>query len=104
MGAITAKGKGYFHDDEETKQWFYHALAKKVSPTNQEGEDAFYELLNSPLRTVLEVVPEKWISFDAEKSHKDRMGLLDESEKTPRLSADIERMAKERDKRGLDPR
>jgi len=101
-GAVTVKGRATFHDDTETKEWFYRLLAKKVSPENKEGEDAFYELLDSPLRTVISVVPEKWISFDAEKSHKDRMGLLSEDEKTPPLSADTERMNKEREKRGLE--
>lgn len=103
-GAVTVKGKGYFHDDDDTKQWFYPALSKKVSPDNKEGEDAFYELLDSPLRVILEVVPEKWISFDAEKSAKDRAGLLGEEEKTPRLSSDAERMNRERAKRGLESR
>ena len=104
MGAVTVKGKGYFHDDDETKEWFYRALSKKVSPDDKEGEDAFYEILDSPLRVVLEVVPEKWISFDADKSARDRAGDLREDEKTPRLSADTDRMNSERAKRGLDPR
>lgn len=103
-GAITVKGRATFHDDTETKEWFYALLAKKVSPDNKEGEDAFYSLLDSPLRTVISVEPEKWISFDAEKSAKDRIGLLSEDEKTPPLSADTERMNKERAKRGLDER
>ncbi len=103
-GAVTVKGRGLFHDDDETKEWFYRALSKKVSPDNKEGEDAFYELLDSPLRTVLEVVPEKWISFDAEKSAKDRAGLLSEDEKTPRLSSDADRMNKYREEKGLEPR
>ena len=104
MGAVTVKGKGYFHDDDETKEWFYRALSKKVSPDDKEGEDAFYEILDSPLRVVLEVVPEKWISFDADKSARDRAGELREDEKTPRLSADTDRMNSERAKRGLAPR
>ncbi len=104
LGAVTVKGKGYFHDDDETKEWFYRALSKKVSPDDKEGEDAFYEILDSPLRVVLEVVPEKWISFDADKSARDRAGELREDEKTPRLSADTDRMNSERAKRGLDPR
>lgn len=103
-GAVTVKGKATFHDDEETKHWFYRALSRKVSPDDKAGEDAFYELLDSPLRTVISVVPEKWISFDAEKSAKDRLGLLSEEEKTPPLSADTERMNKEREKRGLEHR
>lgn len=103
-GAVTVKGKGQFHDDEKTKKWFYALLAKKVSPDNEAGEKAFYDLLDSPLRTVLEVTPEKWISFDADKSARDRAGLLGEEEKTPRLSADTNRMGQEREKRGMDPR
>ena len=103
-GAVTIKGRATFHDDDETKEWFYRALSKKVSPDSKEGEDAFYDLLDSPLRTIISVVPEKWISFDAEKSQKDRMGLLTDEEKTPPLSSDTLRMNKEREKRGLDPR
>ena len=103
-GAVTIKGKATFHDDDKTKKWFYRALSKKVSPDSKEGEDAFYSLLDSPLRTIISVVPEKWISFDADKSQRDRMGTLSEEEKTPRLSADTERMGREREKRGLEPR
>ena len=103
-GAVTIKGRATFHEDDETKEWFYRALSKKVSPDSKEGEDAFYDLLDSPLRTIISVVPEKWISFDAEKSQKDRMGLLSDEEKTPPLSSDMLRMNEEREKRGLDPR
>ena len=103
-GAVTVKGHATFHDDDETKKWFYRALSRKVSPDDREGEDAFYSLLDSPLRTIISVAPEKWISFDADKSQRDRMGLLKEEEKTPRLSADTVRMNKEREKRGLEPR
>ena len=103
-GAVTVKGHATFYDDDETKKWFYRALSRKVSPDDREGEDAFYSLLDSPLRTIISVAPEKWISFDADKSQRDRMGLLKEEEKTPRLSADTVRMNKEREKRGLEPR
>ena len=103
-GAVTIKGHASFHDDDETKEWFYRALARKVSPNSREGEDAFYSLLDSPLRTVISVEPQKWISFDADKSQRDRMGLLKEEEKTPRLSADAVRMNREREKLGLEPR
>ena len=80
------------------------ADSRKKFIDDKEGENAFYNLLDSPLRTIISVVPEKWISFDAEKSQKDRMGLLTDEEKTPPLSADMERMNKERERRGLDPR
>lgn len=104
MGAITIKGEATFHDDRDTKLWFYRKLSQKVSPTDKKGEDAFYEMLDSPLRTVVQIKPVKWISFDAAKSAKDRAGLLDESEKTPRMSSDKDRMNAEREKRGLEPR
>ena len=103
-GAITVKGKATFHDDTETKEPFYRRLSKKVSPDSKEGEDAFYSLLDSPLRTLISVEPEKWISFDADKSSRDRAGKLGEDEKTPRLSSDTQRMPKEREKRGLGER
>ena len=40
-GAVTIKGRATFHDDDETKEWFYRALSRKVSPDSKEGEDAF---------------------------------------------------------------
>ena len=52
----------------------------------------------------LDVTLKKWISFDAEKSAKDRAGLFRDEEKTPPLSADVERMKVEREKRGIKPR
>ena len=103
-GAATMKGRAIFHEDQATKDWFYRALSKKVSPKSKESEDAFFSLLDSPLRVILEIVPEKWITFDADKSARDMAGSLGEDEKTPRLSADTQRMAKERAKRGLAPR
>lgn len=103
-GSVAIKGRGHFHDDTETKKWFYRALAKKVSPTDRTGEEAFYSLLDSPLRTVLEIVPEKWITFDSNKSSRDMAGVLPEEEKTKRKSSDAVRMNKERKKRGLEPR
>lgn len=104
QGAATMKGRAIFHDDDDTKAWFYQALAKKVSPNNETGEAQFRSLLDSPLRVILEVVPEKWITFDSAKSSRDMAGTLREDEKTPRLEADALRMNKERGKRGLAPR
>jgi len=54
-GAITFKGTGEFFDDPETKDWFYRALAQKLNPGSAEGEEFFYNFLDSPLRTVLAV-------------------------------------------------
>ena len=103
-GAAPCKGRAILHEDQATKDWFYRALAKKVSPNSKEGEEAFFNLLDSPLRTILEVVPEKWITYDAEKAGRDMAGQLPEEEKTARQSGDAERMNRERAKRGLPPR
>ena len=62
---------------------------------------AFAERLDSPLRVVIEVVPEKWITFDAAKFGADTMGVLSDDQKGPMLSADSERMPAELKRRGL---
>ncbi|MFT7652295.1 MAG: nitroimidazol reductase NimA-like FMN-containing flavoprotein [Candidatus Azotimanducaceae bacterium] len=102
MGAVTFKGRGVFVDDEDTKLKFYRALSKKVSPDDQGGEDDFYSLLDSPLRLVLDITPEKVISFDADKSHRHREGTLAEDEKSPLQSSDAQRLQQERARRGID--
>jgi nitroimidazol reductase NimA-like FMN-containing flavoprotein (pyridoxamine 5'-phosphate oxidase superfamily) len=102
LGAVTLKGRGEFQDDQETKRWFYRKLSKKVSPTDAQGEQDFYDLLDSPLRLVLAITPEKWISFDADKSARHRAGLLSEDEMSPLQSADEQRLQQERERRGID--
>jgi len=101
LGAVTVKGRGVFVDDRKTREWFYRALSKKVSPDDKTGEDDFYHLLDSPLRLVLAITPEKWISFDADKSARHRAGTLSEDEMTPMKTADAERLQQERSRRGL---
>ena len=101
LGALTIKGRAQFHDDQETKEWFYALLAKKVSPDDPAGEAAFYKLLDSPMRTLISVTPEKYISFDADKSARHREGTLGEDEMSAPQSADTERLARERERRGL---
>ena len=103
-GAATMKGRAFFHDDQATKDWFYPALAAKVTRGDPEGTKGFVALLDSPLRTILEIVPEKWITYDADKAGRDMAGQLPDEEKTPRLEGDTKRMNAERAKRGLPPR
>ncbi len=103
-GAITFKGHGEFFEDDETKNWFYTALSKRVSPDNPEGEAAFYSLLDSPLRTILCVTPVKKIMYNAGTAGRHMAGKVDESELGERLSGDLDRMNRERAKRGLEPR
>jgi general stress protein 26 len=101
-GAATMKGRAVFHEDRETKEWFYRLLAHKGNPTDPAAEQDFYDLLDSPLRTVLEITPEKWITFDADKSARHRKGTIDDSELGPRLEGDTKRRAAERRRRGLE--
>jgi hypothetical protein len=103
-GAATMKGRATFHDDEVTKAWFYRALAGKVRSDDEQAEEAFRNMLDSPLRVILEIEPVKWITYDAEKAGRDMRGELPEEEKTPRLESDRVRMNRERAKRGLEPR
>jgi general stress protein 26 len=104
QGAITFKGHGEFFDDDETKKWFYQALASKVAAGNKEAEESFYQLLDSPLRVMLAVTPEKRIMYNAATAGKHMAGTAQESELGERLGGDTDRMNKEREKRGLPPR
>jgi hypothetical protein len=103
-GAITFKGHGEFHDDDETKNWFYRALADKLNPGNQAGSDWFYNFLDSPLRTVLSVTPVKKIMYNAGLADRHMAGTVEESELGERLESDRVRMNREREERGLPPR
>jgi nitroimidazol reductase NimA-like FMN-containing flavoprotein (pyridoxamine 5'-phosphate oxidase superfamily) len=69
--SATAKGRVIIHDDDETRAWFYPALASRVMPDIAPVRRAFVALLDSEHRVVLEVVPEKWITFDVSKMQAD---------------------------------
>ena len=105
-GAITFKGTGEFlaPEDEETKHWFYRALAKKLNPDNKEGEDFFYNFLDSPLRTVLAITPVKKIMYNGKKANAHIAGTISEDELGERLSSDAVRMNKLREERGMEER
>ena len=91
-GTATMKGIATFHEDRETKEWFYRALSKKGNPDDKAAEDSFYALLDSPLRTLISIEPKKLITFDSDKYARDRQGLLTAVEKTPRATSDAVRM------------
>ncbi len=103
-GAITLKGRAAFLDDDATKDWFYKALSQKLFPGSAEGEKFFYSLLDSPLRTILAITPEKKIMYNAKLANAHMFGGVDEKQLGPRLSGDAERMNRERARRGLPPR
>jgi len=102
-GAVTFKGTGEFFDDPATKDWFYPALAKKVSPENSDFEKFFHDLLDTPLRTILAVTPVKRIMYNAGTAGKHMAGSIEEDELGQRLESDSVRMNKLRRERGLDP-
>lgn len=109
-GAITIKGRAIIHDDEETKRWFYPALARgpygrnggAMTPEAEAAAKAFEERLDSPLRVIIEVVPVKFIELDSDKMAKDTAGLLSDEERGPLLEADAKRMPQELRRLGID--
>lgn len=73
---VTIRGRCVVHEDAETKAWFYPALAAQIVPEPGAARDAFRKNLDSPLRVVLEVIPEKWITCDAQKMMADSFAAL----------------------------
>ena len=76
---VTIKGKCVIHEERDVKDWFYPDFAKALRPEPAEAQ-TFAEFLDSPLRIVLEVIPEKWITYDGAKMRAHSLGELDESE------------------------
>ena len=58
-------------------------------------------MLDSPLRIVLEVVPEKWITYDGAKMRAHSEGTLDPSELAEPLESDTVRLNAELTRRNL---
>lgn len=70
MGAgktVTLKGRCRLHEDAETKQWFYPALAAAIFPDNVRRQGNFSRFLDSPGRVIIEVTPVGLISHDIDK-------------------------------------
>lgn len=106
QGTITLKGRGSFiqAEDTDTREWFYRALACKVRPGDKAQEEGFYQLLSSPLRTILCVTPVKKIMYNSALAARHMAGVVDETELGERLESDAVRMNQERAKRGLADR
>jgi len=98
--SITAKGRCRVREDAETKAWFYPAFARHLQPDERQAR-AFEQRLDSPLRVILEVVPEKWITYDGAKMFLDAAGKLPAERKSPPKSSDGARLERELRRRGL---
>ena len=103
-GAITIKGRAEFFDDDETKEWFYTELSRKLNPGNEAGEKFFHDLLDSPLRTVCSITPEKYIMYNADTAGAHMAGVAKEEDLGEPMDVDKERMNRYRKERGLDER
>lgn len=98
--SVTAKGRCVVHEDAETKRWFYPEFASHLYPDPKAAEN-FAVFLDSPLRVVLEVAPEKWITYDGAKMFLDSAGKLAPEQRTAAKSSDTVRLGRELKKRGL---
>jgi hypothetical protein len=81
--SLTYKGNCVIHDDEETKAWFYPALAAAVRPGDPEAQAAFMRHLDSPRRVVLEIVPSGRIGFDSTQMWRDTPDAAMKGRDTP---------------------
>ncbi len=98
---VTIKGRCVVHEDQETKDWYYPEFAAHMSPHDEKNADDFRERLDSPLRVIFEVVPEKFITYDAMKMLQHSQGTLDESQLGEPKESDTVRLPREIDRRGL---
>lgn len=97
--SVTAKARCIVHEDRGTKDWFYPAFSLHLFRERGRAEE-FQNRLDSPLRVVLELVPEKFITYDGSKLARDEAGRLSEDEKGPPLSSDRERLPREIERLG----
>jgi PPOX class probable F420-dependent enzyme len=69
--ALTYQGTATVHDDEDTKRWFYAALAERLmGKYGPERVTEFARFLDSPRRVVIEVVPGLRVGYDGRKMRR----------------------------------
>ena len=67
---ITYKGSVILHQDQATKDWFYPAMGAIISPYPAPTVEAAIEHLDTPLRMIIQLIPEKTIRFDGDAISK----------------------------------
>ena len=98
---VTIKGHCVIHEDRETKDWFYRDFSRHLNPQSEEGAKAFAQMLDSPLRVVLEIVPEKYITYDGAKMFGHTAGTVDPSTLGEPMESDTVRLERELARRGM---
>ena len=63
----TNKGRGVLHDGQATRDWFYPALADIISPYPAPTPEAAMAYLDTPLRVIIELIPEMTLAFDGDR-------------------------------------
>ena len=86
--ACTIKGTCTIHADEPTRAWFFRAVAEHAFGAGTPRAEQLVEDLSTEHRVVLEVVPEKFISYDDRKNQADRAGEIRDDELAPYGEAD----------------
>ena len=66
---VTYKGMASIHDDDETKGWFYTALAERLFGDRgvPERVTEFANMLNSPRRVIIRIDPGLRVGYDGAK-------------------------------------
>jgi general stress protein 26 len=70
MGAdctLTLKTTCVVHDDRKTLEWFLDAFVEALHPGNAAAQQGMKTMMDTPRRVVLELEPQKWISYDGMK-------------------------------------
>ncbi len=98
---ITIKGRCVIHEDRETKDKFYPAFSRHLNPDSEERAKFFQEFLDSPLRVVLEVIPEKYITYDGVKMGAHTAGVIGDADLGEPKEVDTIRLDRELKRRGL---
>ena len=64
---VTYKGLCEILDDDETKAWFYPALAEALNPADEQWQKNFAGFLDSPRRVIFKITPTQRIGYDGRK-------------------------------------
>ncbi len=64
---VTIKTTAVVHTDQETRDWFFPAMAKRLRPESKEAQEELVKNFDTPTRVILELTPHKYITYDGRK-------------------------------------